>query len=82
MTYPLVDSRHSVVGWFLSRADETAFHFSVDIHSNISLEENQLVLSSGRIMFANKLQKSGKSLQNRQRANRMGTGTMKISLRS
>jgi hypothetical protein len=33
-------------------------------------------------MFANKLQEKGKSLQKRQRANRMGTGTMKISLGS
>ena len=49
-------------------------------HSIISLEENELFLPSGRIMFANKLQKSGESLQNRQRANRTGTGTVKISL--
>jgi hypothetical protein len=33
-------------------------------------------------MFANKLQEKGKSLQKRQRANGMGTGTMKISLGS
>ncbi len=50
--------------------------------SIISFEENKLVLPSGRIMFANKLQKSGKSLQKRQGANSMGTGTMKVSLGS
>jgi hypothetical protein len=54
-----------VVGWF---------------QSIISLEENELVLPSGRIMFANKLQESGEGLQNIQRANRTGTGTVKTRI--
>jgi hypothetical protein len=33
-------------------------------------------------MFANKLQEKSKSLQKEQRANRMGIGTMKVSLGS
>jgi hypothetical protein len=33
-------------------------------------------------MFANRLQEKGKNLQKEQRANRMGIGTMKVSLGS
>jgi hypothetical protein len=62
-----------VVGWFRStgcKAAETAFQSFVDIRSlvsNIMMKKvSWWTLPSGRIMFANKLQESGKSLQNRQ----------------
>jgi hypothetical protein len=56
-------------------------------HSIFSLQKDDLpvvtVLPCGRIMFANKLQKSSKNLQKVQprRANSTWTGTVKVSLR-
>jgi hypothetical protein len=95
MTYPSVDSHHSsdsrsrFLLWAGSYLKLRRLLSSVPVlcgHSILSLEGNDLVLPNGRIMFANKLQKSGKcpSLQKVQRANctRTGTVTVEISLGS
>ena len=62
------------MGWFLSKAAETAFQSLTSGHSILSLEKDDLVLPCGRVMLANKLQESGKCLQKTQRARSRGEG--------